>query len=162
MDPLVFYRIGRWALAHNVPLLPRIVRRLCVMICSADIPLECNIGQNVVFAHFGIGVVLNGKLTIEDNVIIYHGVTIGRSRGIVDNNILQSIVIGRNTLIGAHAVILAKGVTLAIGRNCEIGAGAVVLQDMPDNSIAVGNPARILPGSMRRRDGADVLSLVRT
>ena len=109
--------------------------------------MSCSIGKNVSFGHFGLGVVLSDAVTIKDNVIIYHGVTIGRSRGIDDTsaNTFQGIVVGENTLIGAHAVILAKTPRMYIGANCEIGAGAVVFQDVPDNSIAVGNPAKIIP-----------------
>jgi serine O-acetyltransferase len=108
--------------------------------------MNCSIGKNVVFGHFGLGVAINSGTIIKDNVIIYHGVTIGRSRGIIDTTFdsFESIVIGENTLIGAHAIVLAKTPKLTIGANCEIGAGAVVLEDIPANSIAVGNPARVL------------------
>ena len=51
------------------------------------------------------------------------------------------IVIGNNVHIGAGAVIM-PGVT--IGNNCIIGVGAVVTRDVPDNSIAVGIPARVI------------------
>lgn len=49
--------------------------------------------------------------------------------------------IGSRCLIGAHAVI-GPGVT--IGDGCVVGPGAVVLADIPPNSLAVGNPARVI------------------
>jgi len=53
----------------------------------------------------------------------------------------KPIVIGDNVWLGSHVIIL-PGVT--IGNNCVIGAGAVVTKDIPDNSTAVGNPAKVL------------------
>lgn len=49
--------------------------------------------------------------------------------------------IGDCTFIGAHSVIL-MGVT--IGNNCVVGAGSVVTKDLPDHSVAVGTPARVV------------------
>lgn len=51
------------------------------------------------------------------------------------------ITIGDNVWIGGSCVVL-PGVT--IGSNCVIGAGSVVTKDIPDNSIAAGNPCRVL------------------
>lgn len=121
------------------------MHRLCLLICGADIPMGCKLGRGVEFGHFGLGVVISEQTRIGDNSIIYHGVTIGRSRGFTDNaySLFKGIEIGENTLIGARATLLTK-TFLRIGSNCEIGAGAVVLEDVPDNCIAVGNPARII------------------
>ena len=57
----------------------------------------------------------------------------------------REIHIGNDVFIGARAMIL-KGVS--IGDKCIVGAGAVVTKNMPNGSIAVGNPARI---SLRNR-----------
>ena len=53
----------------------------------------------------------------------------------------KPIVIGNNTWLGGNVTVL-PGVT--IGNNVVIGAGAVVTRDIPDNVVAVGNPARVL------------------
>ena len=49
------------------------------------------------------------------------------------------MIIGEGSFVGANSVI-KNGVT--IGRNVIIGAGAVVIKDVPDNLVMVGNPAR--------------------
>lgn len=54
---------------------------------------------------------------------------------------IKSVVIGENVWIGAHCIIL-PGVT--IGDRVVVGAGSVVTKDIPANSIAVGNPARVI------------------
>lgn len=58
-----------------------------------------------------------------------------------DLEITKPIVVGNNVYIGTNAIILL-GVT--IGNNVVIGAGAVVTKDIPDNSVAVGVPARVI------------------
>lgn len=70
------------------------------------------------------------------------GVWTLRKNGIMTNaDVFGRIVIGDNSNIGWNVIIL-PGVT--IGKNCVIGAGAVVTKDIPDNSIAVGVPAKVI------------------
>ena len=61
-----------------------------------------------------------------------------RARGLQYN---KEVYIGENTWIGA-GVIIVPGIR--IGKNCVIGAGSVVTKDIPDDSLAVGNPCRVL------------------
>jgi maltose O-acetyltransferase len=56
-------------------------------------------------------------------------------------NKLKSILIGDNCWI-ANNVIILGGVT--IGNNVVIGAGSIVTRNIPDNSLAVGNPAKVV------------------
>lgn len=51
------------------------------------------------------------------------------------------IVIGDNTFIGARTVIMPG---VSVGSNCVIGAGSIVTKDIPNNSVACGNPARVI------------------
>lgn len=53
----------------------------------------------------------------------------------------KNIIIGDDVLIGTRCIIL-KGVT--IGKRCIIGSGSIVVKDVPDDSIAVGNPAKVV------------------
>ncbi|MBP5615893.1 MAG: sugar O-acetyltransferase, partial [Alphaproteobacteria bacterium] len=57
------------------------------------------------------------------------------------NAIPQPVKIGKNVLIGANSILLS-GVT--IGDNSVVGAGSVVTKDIPANTIAVGNPAKVI------------------
>ena len=101
------------------------------------------LGKNV-FANHGLTVMSIGTITIED------GVMMGPEVGLFTvnhepNNIrvikTKEIRIKKNAWIGARVNILA-GVT--IGENAIIGTGSVVTKDIPDNCVAVGNPARII------------------
>ena len=84
------------------------------------------------------GITINAKAIIGNNVNIHKGVTIGQeNRG----KRKGTPCIGNNVWIGGNTVV-NPGVK--IGDNCVIGSGSVVTKDIPANSIAVGNPCRVL------------------
>lgn len=92
------------------------------------------------FPHSLHGVFISEKSVIGKNAVIFQQVTIGavRTKGSSSNG---NPVIGDNCYIGAGAKIIGN---IKIGNNCRIGANAVVYQDMPDNSIAVCAPTKII------------------
>lgn len=90
------------------------------------------------FIDHGIGVVIGETSIIGDDVMMYHGVTLG---GLINKKIKRHPTVGNNVLIGAGSVILGD---ITIGNNVKIGANAVVMKDVPDDSTAVGVPARII------------------
>ena len=101
------------------------------------------LGKNV-FANHGLTVMSVGTVTIED------GVMLGPEVGIFTVNhepknirviFTKEILIKKNAWIGARVNIL-PGVT--IGENAIIGTGSIVTKDIPDNAVAVGNPARFV------------------
>lgn len=86
------------------------------------------------FAKIGNAVIVNTGAIIE------HECTIGDYSHIAPGAVLAgNVIVGKNSFIGANAVI-KQGVS--IGHNVVVGAGAVVLNDIPDNSMFVGNPAK--------------------
>jgi acetyltransferase-like isoleucine patch superfamily enzyme len=94
--------------------------------------------------------VIIGPITIGDHIMTAQNVVMsGLNHGISDVSIAfryqpcttAEIVIGEGCWIGANSVITA-GVN--IGRYCVIGAGSVVTRNVPDYSIAVGNPAKVI------------------
>lgn len=103
---------------------------------SCKIFKSVKLGGGVVCFH-PYATVINAK-SIGDNFVFRNGITIGNKYN--DNK--QIPIIGSSVEVGSNAVIIG-GIT--IGDNVIIGAGAVVTKDVPSNSIAVGNPARIIP-----------------
>ena len=122
--------------------------------CYIELPFHANWGGRHV--HFGHDVYANSNLTLVDDGHIYVGdnvmfgpnVTIATANHPIDPQLRASglqynrdVWIGANTWIGA-GVVVVPGVR--IGQNVVIGAGSVVTKDIPDNTVAVGNPCRVL------------------
>ncbi|MFH1235525.1 MAG: acyltransferase [Parcubacteria group bacterium] len=91
---------------------------------------------------------LNG-IVLDDDVLFAPGVKIiSANHGYTDHHEIQPsepVRIGRNTWIGANAIILPG---IQLGKNCIIGAGSVVTKSFSDNTIIVGNPAREIGKNM--------------
>lgn len=119
---------------------------------DCEIGENCNIGQNCVISP---GVVLGNNVKIQNNVSIYTGVTcdddvfLGPSMVFTNVRNPRSAVnrrgqylkthVGRGASIGANATIVCGN---DIGKFAFIGAGAVIIRNVPDYALMVGNPAR--------------------
>ena len=100
------------------------------------------------FANFNLVVLDEARVTIGDDCFIGPNVSIYtacHSTDVEERNSRREwarpVTIGDNVWIGGGTTIL-PGVT--IGHNVTIGAGSVVVHDIPDNSVAVGNPCRVV------------------
>jgi serine O-acetyltransferase len=94
------------------------------------------IGRRFKIEHFG-GIIISGDTVLGDDVLIRNGVTVGLRH----TGIRGAPVIGDRVDIGAGAKILGP---IKIGNDVVILANAVVIEDVPSNSLAVGVPARII------------------
>jgi len=81
-----------------------------------------------------MGNVINETVTIGNNCNLSQCSTIGSNKG-------KGAVIGDNVYIGPNVCVVEN---VKIGDNVTIGAGAIVTHDIPSNSIAVGNPAKVI------------------
>lgn len=101
-----------------------------------QIPSVTSIGRGFRILHFGT-IVVNPEAVIGENVTIAQGVLIGCSEG--KNS--GSPKIGRNVQLGANCLILGG---VVVGDNVLVAPGAFVNFDVPDNSIVIGNPGKII------------------
>ena len=116
-------------------------------------PFYCDYGKQIsvgrrFFANFSFTVLDEAPVTIGDDCFIGPNVSIYTACHSTDpverntrNERARPVKIGDNVWIGGSVTIL-PGVT--IGSNVTIGAGSVVVNDIPDNCVAVGNPARVV------------------
>ena len=102
------------------------------------LPVGTIIDGGLYFAHYG-SVVISDKAVIGKNLIMMQNTTIGSNW---TGSHPGCPTIGDNCVMCANSVVVG-GVN--IGNNVFIGAGSVLSCDVPDNSLVVGNPARIIP-----------------
>lgn len=117
-------------IAHFIKIISRVIY-------ACDISYKAEISESCSFPHQGLGVVIGDKAKIGKNCIIRQNVTIG-AKGC---NSCENPEIGDGCMIGAGAIILGG---IKIGSNVQIGANAVVVDDVPDNVIVGGIPAKII------------------
>ena len=105
------------------------------------------VGENFYMNHNGV-ILDAAKVEFGDNVFIAPNCgfyTAGHPIDVEQRNkgleYAKPIKVGDNVWIGGNVVVL-PGVT--IGNNCVIGAGSIVVKNIPDNSIAVGNPCKVI------------------
>lgn len=155
---MAVYRFGRWRyqihwrwLRFPFSALYKALRLCSEILTGIELPSEATIGHRLRIEHFG-GIIISGDAVFGDDCILRNGVTVGLrhagQRG--------SPVIGNRVDIGAGAKILGP---IRIGDDVAIGANAVVLVDVPPNSIAVGVPARVLPRRLSMREDALLAAL---
>ena len=120
----------------NFRFISRCIEIYLHIVYSCDIPYKVKIGENCVFAHNALGVVIHPDVVIGANCRIGQNVTIGGRSG-------KTIVpiIGNNVLIGANALILGP---VKIGDGSKIGAGAIVVKDVPAYSTVIPEASKII------------------
>ena len=119
----------------------RTVSQLARFFTGIEIHPGATIGKRLFIDH-GAAVVIGETTEIGYDCIIYQGVTLGGTGKDVGK---RHPTLGNNVMIGAGAKVLGP---MRIGDNTKVAAGAVVLTEIPDNSTAVGIPARVV-----RREG---------
>ena len=140
---IINHRIANRLYKKGFKKLARKLTGICSICTKTDIHPAATIGRRVFIDH-AIGVVIGSTTIVEDDVLIYQGVTLG---GVSLNKGKRHPTIKSNVVLGSGAKILGN---ITIGANSKIGANSVVVVDVPENSTAVGVPARIIKKDGRR------------
>ncbi len=124
-----------WHRGHY--LVARILSAAVRVLTAVDIHPAATIGHRLFIDH-AIGVVIGETAEIGDDVIMFHGVTLG---GVSMSRGKRHPTIGNRVLLGAGSVILGP---VTVGDDSSVGAQAVVTKDVAPRSVVVGIPARVV------------------
>ena len=131
------HRLAHWCYRHNLKFLARAISQRSRRRTGIEIHPGATIGRRLVIDH-GMGIVIGETAEIGDDCLIYHGVTLGGTGKDVGK---RHPTIGNNVLIGTGAKVLGP---IRVGNNSRIAANSVVLKEIPEDSTAVGIPARVV------------------
>jgi serine O-acetyltransferase len=134
---IFWYRISNRLYRRGFKAIARILMGLNQILTNIDIHPGATIGRRVFIDH-GFGVVIGQTTVIEDDVLIYQGVTLGGVSLVAGK---RHPTIKSGVVIGAGAKVLGN---ITIGANSKVGANSVVVREVPENSTAIGIPAHVI------------------
>ena len=134
---VLLHRVAHFLWEIGLPFVPRYLSHIARQITGIEIHPGAEIGKDFFIDH-GSGTVIGETAEIGDNVTIYQNVSLG---GTSLKQEKRHPTVGNNVVIGAGAKLLGP---IKIGNNVRIGANSVVTKDVPDNSVVVGVPGRIV------------------
>lgn len=150
---VIAHRKAHQLLEDGHPFLARLVSQAARHFTGIEIHPGAKIGKGLLIDH-GMGVVIGETAEIGDNCTIYQGVTLGGTGKDVGK---RHPTLGDNVMVGAGAKILGP---VKVGSGSKIAANAVVLNAVPENSTAVGIPAKVVRrGGMKVENDMDQIHI---
>ena len=129
------YRIAHAIHERGHPVLARALSQFARLVTGVEIHPAAEIGRRL-FVDHGMGVVVGETAEIGDDVVLYHGVTLG---GTSMERRKRHPTLGDGVTVGANGTLLGP---ITVGDDATVGAGAVVTKDVPAGATVAGNPAR--------------------
>ena len=137
-----FHRLAHFFSVAKFDLIARIISQFSRFLTGIEIHPGAKIGKNLFIDH-GMGVVIGETSEIGDNVTIYHMVTLGGISPSINSNNQRNIkrhpTLMDNVVVGSGAQILGP---VVVGKNSKIGANAVVTKNVQENAVMIGIPAK--------------------
>ncbi len=134
---LIWHKLSHWLYVNRAFGLARLVSQLVRFFTGIEIHPGATIGKGVFIDH-GMGVVIGETAEVADDVTIYQGVTLG---GTGKETGKRHPTLEEGVVVSAGAIVLGS---IAVGRDSKIGAGAVVIHNVPPYSTVVGVPGRVV------------------
>jgi serine O-acetyltransferase len=134
---LILHRLAHFLWSIKLKLIARIFSHLARILTGIEIHPGAQIGRRFFIDH-GMGIVIGETAIIGDDCTLYHGVTLG---GTTWKKGKRHPTLKDNVVIGAGAKVLGP---ITLGNNSKVGSNAVVVTDIPNDSTAVGIPAKII------------------
>ncbi|MBI1953646.1 MAG: serine O-acetyltransferase [Candidatus Omnitrophica bacterium] len=149
VQAIAWYRAAHFLRRLGFKFLARLISQTARGLTGIEIHPGATIGRGLFIDH-GMGVVIGETAEVGDNVTLFQGVTLG---GTGKEKGKRHPTIGNNVVIGSGAKVLGS---FKIGDNVAIGANAVVVREVPPNSVVVGVPGRIVRQEGRRFPGINL------
>jgi cysteinyl-tRNA synthetase len=140
---IFLHRITHRLWKLRIPVLPRFISQLSKFLTGIEIHPAAKIGPGFFIDH-GSGVVIGETTEIGEDCLLYQGVTLG---GTGKDKGKRHPTLGRGVVVGTGAKVLGA---IRIGDYVKIGANSVVLKPVPDYSIVVGVPGRVIKKKVLR------------
>ncbi|MGL5862811.1 MAG: serine O-acetyltransferase [Phycicoccus sp.] len=132
------YRLAhRWWLTPATRPLARLLSTLARAVTGVEIHPGARIGRRFFIDH-GMGVVIGATAVVGDDVMLYHGVTLGGRS--LRRGVKRHPTVGDRVTIGAGACVLGD---IEVGADAQIGANSVVVKGVPVGAVATGIPATV-------------------
>ena len=139
---VLFHQLAHFFSVAKFDLIARMISQSSRFLTGIEIHPKAKIGKNLFIDH-GMGVVIGETSEIGDNVTIYHSVTLGGISPSINSeeqrNVKRHPTLKDNVVVGSGAQVLGS---IVVGKNSKIGANAVVTKDVPENAVMVGIPAK--------------------
>ncbi|EJY0264301.1 TPA: serine O-acetyltransferase [Campylobacter jejuni] len=135
---VVNYRFAHFFYIRNFKRIARMISGISQFLTRVDLHPGAELGRRIFIDHAN-GVVVGQTAIIEDDVLIYQGVTLGGTS--LEKGTKRHPTIKKGVIIGSGAKVLGN---ITIGENAKIGSNAVVVKDVGANLTAVGIPAYII------------------
>lgn len=136
---ILFYRLSHKLWQKKWRLSARLISQFARFLTGVEIHPGATIGKNFFIDH-GFGTVIGETAIIGDNVMMYHGVTLGGTKSYAGTTGKRHPTIEDNVVIGSHAQILGP---ITVKKNAKIGANATVVKDVEQNTTVIGSKAHV-------------------
>ncbi|NMC08006.1 MAG: serine O-acetyltransferase [Candidatus Lokiarchaeota archaeon] len=146
---ILLHRIAHFFWILGMPFIPRYISHVSRQLTGIEIHPGAKIGKDFFIDH-GSGVVIGETAEIGDNCLLYQGVTLG---GTSDKREKRHPTLLNHVIVGAGAKVIGP---ITIGNNVRIGANSVVIESVPDNSVVVGIPGKVVSRNGERVQEGDL------
>lgn len=138
------HRFAHWLWKMKLVVPARFLSQLNRFLTGIEIHPGAKLGRRVFIDH-GMGVVIGETTVVGDDVVIYQGVTLGAGaaarKGSQTRGTKRHPTLGNGVIVGSGAEIQGD---IYVGNNVQVASRSIVLKDVPDNSVVVGVPGRVI------------------
>lgn len=144
LHAVLLHRLAHWLWNEKLIIPARLLSQFNRALTGIEIHPGATLGRRVFIDH-GMGVVIGETAVVGDDCVIYQAVTLGAGasarQGADSRGHKRHPTLGKEVVVGSGAEIQGD---IYVGNNVQVASGSIVLKDVPDNSVVVGVPGRVI------------------